>query len=1032
MFGRPIADRLAEIGVPCFGPSRAAAELEASKAFCKQFMAKHGIPTARYETFTSSAAAEAWIRSPEAPERVVVKASGLAGGKGVLIPKDKEEAVQAAREMLDGGKFKDAGSTIVVEEMLEGPEASILAFCDGKHVVALPAAQDHKRAHEFDQGLNTGGMGVYCPSPLVTPELDREIMETILRPAVEGMAKDGKPFVGVLFAGLMLCKSTGPAGGLVPKVLEFNVRMGDPETQAVLPLLERDCDLLEAMLACTQGRLTPEHLRVRKGAHSAAVVAVAPGYPSSPRKGDVIKVYGPGLGYGVGEKGVGGVHGTLMFHAGTTVERRGNAMSLVTAGGRVLAVTGIAGSLEAALTKAYNGMEAVIFPGMGVRRDIAQHWFRPRSREPLRIGVLGSTNGTDLQTILDAIEEGRAGEGASAGAGEGEGEPLNARVEVVISNRASSGILSKAAKAGIPAVHIKSTGRSREQFDLEVISELESRDIDLVLLIGFMRIVSPQLTSRYKWRLVNVHPSLLPAFAGGMDTDVHEEVVRSGAEESGCTIHFVTDEVDGGQHLIQRRCSAKGETAASLKTKVQALEGAAFLDTIRLFADHRGLLAAIAQHGWDSPQVGVILAESGFEGVVIPPAARVHLGAVEAASGGNRTGGTGAAGTGASSGAGSSDREDAYAAAGVSIDRGNALVRSIAPLTRSTARPGADGEVGGFGGVFDLKSAGYKDPLLVSGTDGVGTKLLVANAAGAHGGIGIDLVAMCVNDILTQAAEPLFFLDYFATGALDVPAATQVVAGVAHACRESGCALIGGETAEMPAMYQAGHYDVAGFCVGAVDRPALLPRLAAIRSGAKLIGLPSSGVHSNGFSLVRRIVDLHGLKWGQPPPFKSSKKTLADALLEPTRLYVRQLLPMLRSAAARAGEGPILAMAHITGGGLLENLPRVLPKGTRAVVDASAWDMLPVFRWLFRPSGGSKTPAQPVATVRDMLRTFNCGIGMVVVVQEESAEQVLRDLRSRGEEGASIIGHIESSGSAGEAEVDVRGIEESLLRAYTE
>ena len=640
--------------------------------------------------------------------------------------------------------------------------------------------------------------------------------------------------------------------------------------------------------------------------------------------------------------------------------------------------------------------------------------------------MLGSTNGTDLQAVLDAIEEGRgAGEHSEAGAGGEDEEPLNARVEVVISNRATSGILDKAAKAGIPAVHIKSKGRSREAFDEEVIEELERRDVDLVLMIGFMRVVSSKLTTRFKWRLLNVHPSLLPKFAGGMDMDVHAEVLAAGESESGCTIHFVTDEVDGGEQLIQRRCSATGESKESLKAKVQALEGEAFLDAIRLFADHRGLLGEVAKHGWNSAQVGQVLAESGFKGVVLPPAARLHQSIADAAGAASGGPSSGAGGHGASE----EEEPDAYAAAGVSIDRGNALVRSIAPLTRSTARPGADGEVGGFGGVFDLKSAGYTDPLLVSGTDGVGTKLLVANAAGAHGGIGIDLVAMCVNDILTQAAEPLFFLDYFATGALDVPAATQVVAGVAHACRESGCALIGGETAEMPAMYQKGHYDVAGFCVGAVERAALLPRLAAIGPGAILIGLPSSGVHSNGFSLVRRIVEQHGLRWGQPPPFVSQKKTLADALLEPTRLYVRSLLPMLRSAAARSGDGPILAMAHITGGGLLENLPRVLPHGTKAVLDASTWDMLPVFRWLFRPSGGSKTPSKPLAAVRDMLRTFNCGLGMVVVVQEASAEQVLRDLASRGED-ARIIGRIEASEGAGEAEVEVSGIEAALSAPY--
>jgi phosphoribosylformylglycinamidine cyclo-ligase len=329
-----------------------------------------------------------------------------------------------------------------------------------------------------------------------------------------------------------------------------------------------------------------------------------------------------------------------------------------------------------------------------------------------------------------------------------------------------------------------------------------------------------------------------------------------------------------------------------------------------------------------------------------------------------------------------------YADAGVSIDAGNALVKAIGPLARSTARPGAGAELGGFGGFFDLKAAGYSDPLLVAANDGVGTKLKLAIDTGRHDGVGIDLVAMCANDLVVQGAEPLFFLDYYATGKLDNDVATAVVDSIAEGCRRAGCALIGGETAEMPGMYAPGDYDLAGFCVGAVERDGVLAG-THIAPGDILLGLASSGVHSNGFSLVRRIIaeeqwNLDGLL-----P-ESSGKSLAEALLEPTRIYVRALLPLVQ-------RGLIRGLAHITGGGLLENIPRVLPGDCHATIEAECWQWPAIFSLL--QAGGRVAP-------EEMGRTFNCGVGMVAIVAERDLTEVLAQLEGAGER-AFEIGRID-------------------------
>ncbi len=328
-----------------------------------------------------------------------------------------------------------------------------------------------------------------------------------------------------------------------------------------------------------------------------------------------------------------------------------------------------------------------------------------------------------------------------------------------------------------------------------------------------------------------------------------------------------------------------------------------------------------------------------------------------------------------------------YADAGVSIAAGNALVRAIAPLARATRRPGADADLGGFGGIFDLKAAGFVDPLLVAANDGVGTKLKLAIESGRHDGVGIDLVAMCANDLIVQGAEPLFFLDYYATGRLDNDVAAAVVASIAAGCKQAGCALIGGETAEMPGMYAPGDYDLAGFCVGAVERDQLLSS-DKVADGDVILGLASSGVHSNGFSLVRRLAADKGWRLDRPALFDKDVM-LIDALLAPTRIYVRALLPEIRA-------GRIHGLAHITGGGLLENIPRVLPTGLHAHIDADAWPLPRLMAFL---------QAQGAIEPQELARTFNCGIGMAVIVAPDIADMLCANLTAAGET-VHRIGHV--------------------------
>ena len=666
-----IEDIFKRAGIPCFGPSQAAARLEGSKSYSKTFMMKYGIPTASFANFTEFDAATEYLERIN--HNVVIKASGLAAGKGVIIPESKDEARQALKRIMVDKEFGNAGSEVVIEEYLTGDELSILTFCDGYSMCSLPMAQDHKRIYDGDQGPNTGGMGCYAPTNIATAELARVVDEQVLKPTLAGMRKEKSPFRGLLFTGLMITSSG-------PKVLEYNVRFGDPETQTLLPLMSPDTDLAEIMLACVNGYLDGCEIRLQKK-YCTTVVLAAGGYPGSYKKDVPMNVSKA-------------PEGSTIFHAGTKLDKD----SLRSTGGRVIAVSSLGGSLKSAVNAAYAALDlgVIQFDGMFYRKDIAHRAFRQRA--------------------------------------------------------------------------------------------------------------TPGMT---------------------------------------------------------------------------------------------------------------------------------------------------------------------YAQSGVDITAGNDFVEKIKKAVASTKRPGAEAEIGGFGGEVDLSQCGYPGaPIIVGAIDGVGTKLAVAQIMKRHDTVGIDLVAMNVNDLVVQGATPLMFLDYYGCSKLQPSIASSFVQGVAKGCQQAGCALVGGETAEMPGMYQGDDYDAAGCAIGTVTHEDKLPRMSSMVPGDILLGLSSSGVHSNGFSLVRRIVQRSGLAYSDPAPW-DPKQLLGEALLTPTEIYVKSLLPTL---------GEIKGLAHITGGGLLENVPRMLPDRLAAEIEFGSWTVPPVFEWL-RTTGD--------VTGKEMLRTFNCGIGMVIAVDGNKADRVV-------------------------------------------
>ncbi len=658
-----MVDALREAGIRTFGPTKAAAQIEGSKVFAKDFLDRHAIPTAGYSSFSEFEKAAEFLQT--APWQIVIKASGLAAGKGVILPESQQEALDGIEDMLVRQSFGKAGQTIVIEERLQGEEVSLLAFSDGITVKAMPPAQDHKRLLDGDRGPNTGGMGAYAPAPACSSDLQNQIVATVLQPTIDGLRAEGMPFVGVLYAGMILT-----AEG--PKVLEFNCRFGDPETQVILPLLESD--LVPILMACTEEKLSETDVHWRNQS-CACVVIASENYPQSGSTGLPIS--------GLDRAG----KNTVVFQAGT--RQAGN--QVMTNGGRILGITAWADDLSQALERAYETAGLVHFHGMQYRKDI-------------------------------------------------------------------------------------------------------------------------------------------------------------------------------GQRALRRTSNAA--------------------------------------------------------------------------------------------------RANTYAQSGVNIDAGNRAVALMTSEIRSTYTPAVLAGIGAFGGLYDasrLKT--LSRPVLVASTDGVGTKVKLASRVNRYQTIGQDIVNHCINDILVQGARPLFFLDYFATSSLKPEVTAEIVSGMALACREANCVLLGGETAEMPGVYAQGEFDVAGTIVGMVEYEHILPRLD-IQSGDLLVGLPSSGPHTNGYSLIRRIFENVDLDT-QYPELGCS---LGEALLAPHRSYLPWMLPVFELNPI-----PVKALAHLTGGGFIENIPRVLPDGMGAVVHWGSWVIPPLFN-LIQSEGN--------IAWEEMARVFNLGIGMVAVVAQ--------------------------------------------------
>ncbi len=663
-----VVNAFQKVGLKIFGPTRNAARLETSKVFAKNLMMFSGIPSASSATFAQEAQANAYIEQQHKP--LVVKASGLAAGKGVMVCDTIDEAKAAVKRILTDKEFGEAGKQLIIEERLTGKEVSVMAFCDGKTVRLMPPVRDHKRIFDNDEGPNTGGMGAFTPLPDVDTKLLEHIRKTVLEPTLSAMNSQGTPYQGVLYAGIMLT----PDG---PKVLEFNCRFGDPETQVIMPLLKSD--LCEVLLACVNGTLDKVTLEWSKQA-CVTVVAASRGYPGDYPKGLPITLP---------------ITNELMFHAGTAE----SGHDLVTAGGRVLAVSSVAYSLGEARNNAYETLSTIHFDGIHYRKDI---------------------------------------------------------------------------------------------------------------------------------------------------------------------------------------------------------------------------------------------------GVYTPDAS--------------------------------------YAAAGVSIDAGNKAVALMKEAVRSSYTKDVISGVGSFGGMFDAKSVkDMKAPVLVVSTDGVGTKTKVAARLGRWNTIGRDLVNHCVNDILVQGASPLFFVDYVASSKLEPEVIAEIVTGAAHACKELGFPLIGGETAEMPGVYHDGEVDLAGTIIGAVDKENVIDG-GNLSPGDVLLALPSNGLHTNGYSLARRALDR--LDWTS---YRSDiNGNIADALMAVHRPYLYEIKNLLKNGLAIKG------LAHITGGGVIENLPRILPTGVGAALERGRWPEPPIFKLIAQQGRISDA---------EMFRTFNMGLGMIIVIAAKDldrAQHLMLELRAVG------------------------------------
>lgn len=869
-----LADSLSAQQIRCFGPSQAAAQIEASKVFSKNFMARHHIPTARYATFTQLDKALAYLDIIDYP--IVIKASGLAAGKGVILPDTLDEAEAALKSILIEKTFGNAGEEVVIEERLNGQEVSLMAFTDGISIAPMIPAQDHKRLLDGDSGPNTGGMGAYAPTPIFTKALLHEALDFVLKPAIDGLRNEGTPFVGVLYAGLILTEN-----GL--SVLEFNARFGDPETQVVLPLLETD--LLDILDACINGNLDEIDIQWKDGA-AVCVVLASKGYPE---KVDTDK----SVTFGELPENV------VCFHAGTKTENG----KVFTSGGRVFGLTSWAKTFNSAIRQVYANIHKISFDSVQYRNDIAYRALFPPER-------------TDRETEK-RISDGHA----------------EYRTSKIISLPTDQ--LTYAINGLAMQVHNELGAGHAEKFYQRRFADLcKAADIPVEVekrvevwvdskSIGYLKLdlwVDERLVVECK------------SFAHSLGVDEVGQVLTY--------LAATTSSVGMLYNFGRRRLELK----RILKPKdVEDWQKHLY----RFVHKSPGMtLPPLNQKGSSIPPIRfkAINGKPLHVEIPSPSGSAIRLSASRQPSA----------------------HPKSYAASGVDIDAGNRAVDLMKDAVKSTYTPSVLAGIGSFGGLFDASALKeMKSPVLVASTDGVGTKVKLAASVGHYRGIGHDIVNHCINDILVQGARPLFFMDYFAASKLNPEQTAEVVIGIAEACKESGVALLGGETAEMPGVYQPNEFDVAGTIIGVVERENILPR-NNLKAGDMLIGLKSSGPHTNGYSLIRKIFADISLDTF----FPELNSSLADALLASHRSYYSILYPILSE---------IKALAHITGGGLIENLPRVLPDNLNAKIQFGSWKTSPLWN-LIQQTGE--------IDIEEMYRVFNMGIGMILIVDKDTVSKV--------------------------------------------
>jgi phosphoribosylamine--glycine ligase len=865
-----IADSLSAEGISCFGPKQAAAQIEASKVFAKDFMRRHHIPTTRYATFSNFDEALNHLHSVEYPS--VIKASGLAAGKGVILPETMDEAKATLKSILVDRVFGDAGEEVIIEERLVGQEVSLMSFTDGISVIPMLPAQDHKRLLDGDEGPNTGGMGAYAPAPIFNADMMNEAVESVLKPAVQGLKSEGTPFVGVLYAGLMLTSN-----GI--RVLEFNCRFGDPETQVMLPLLETD--LLDIAEACMDGRLSEMNIHWKNGA-AVCVVLASKGYPDKVETGKPVTIEEL-------------PEDMICFHAGTKADN-GN---IFTSAGRVLGLTAYSKTLNSALKQVYANITKVAFNGVQYRNDIAYRALFPLERMDWE---------RDKQ-ISDGYPEYRASKIISL--------PTDQLTYTV------NGLAMQ--------VHNELGAGHAEKF-------YQRRLADLCKAAG----IPAEMEKRVEVWVDDKSIGYLK-----LDLWIDERLV---VECKSFSHSLGVDEV--GQVLTYLAATASpigmlynfGRRKLEFKRILQPKDVQDWQKHLYRFI-HRNpgmLLPPLNPKGTVMPPIRFksTIGKPILVEIPSPAGAAIRISASRQPS-----------------------AVQTYASSGVDIDAGNRAIELMKDSVRATYNDSVLAGIGSFGGLFDASALKQMDhPILVASTDGVGTKVKLAASVGRFRGIGHDIVNHCINDILVQGARPLFIMDYFATSKLKPEQTAEVVTGIAEACKETGMALLGGETAEMPGVYQEGEFDVAGTIVGVLERERILPGRNLL-AGDLIIGFLSSGPHTNGFSLIRKIFEGTSLQTVVPELGCS----LAEALLAPHRSYFNVLYPYLSK---------VKALAHITGGGFIENIPRILPENLSAIIQLDSWQVPPLWK-LIQQKGNISTD--------EMYRVFNMGIGMVAIVDKSSA-----------------------------------------------